>query len=199
MTQATSQRRYWFTRTLVPLALLIASANAKCISLATSKACPGFATLQVDTNVIGKLNSDGLGFKLAAFDNIEQFDMSVQGSTAFYTSPDSCSAYTRTQNIRYQNTVACTMMTQASAQTCSSGALSMCKTTCNEYATSLTQMVGKTCASDSGSNDNVNTFQAICTGKKGFSYLASDDSASCVSGLRNEAATCGKFFASYLQ
>jgi hypothetical protein len=195
MTQATSQRRHWLTRTLVPLALLIASTNAKCISLATSKACPGFANLQVDTSVVAKLNEMRLGFNLTAFDNIDQFDQAVRDSTAFYTSPDSCSGYNRTENIRYQNTVACAMMTRdsASAACSSAGALTMCRTTCDDYVASLAQMVAKTCPSDGGSTDNIRTFQGICTGTKGFQDLANADTATCISGLKNEGTTCGKF------
>lgn len=197
MTQATSsQRRHWLTRTLVPLALLIASTNAKCISLKGSTTCPGFDNLQVDTSAAATLTEMGLGLSIANFDNLAQFDKAIQEATAWYTSPKSC-GYNRTTHIRYQNTVACTLITQDSASVnCSppNSALSMCRTTCTDYATSLAQMVAKTCPSDGDSNRIAKQLMDdTCTTAKSFSGLSSTDAAACVSGIKNEAATCGKF------
>ncbi|KAF8929432.1 hypothetical protein BGZ47_001059 [Haplosporangium gracile] len=194
MSQATSsQRRHWLTRTLVPLALLIVSANAKCIPLANSEACPAFTNLQVDTSAAASLNAMGMGFNIANFDNLAQFDQAIRGSTAFYTSPDSCPGYNRTEHIRYQNTVACAMITQdkVSASCSSTSALGMCRTTCTEYVTSLALMVSKSCPSDPESNRMAKELQDICTTGKTFSGLTSTDTATCASGLNNEAATCG--------
>ncbi|KAG0072882.1 hypothetical protein BGZ89_002024 [Linnemannia elongata] len=194
MTQATSsQRRHWLTRTLVPLALFIASTNAKCISLKGSTACPGFDNLQVDTTAAATLNDDRLGLNIANFDNLAQFDQAIQASTAWYTSPDSCSGYNRTAHIRYQNTVACTLITQNAASVkCSppNSALSMCRTTCTEYSTALTQMVAKACPTDPSSNDITKVLQNICLTGKSFSFVSSTDPA-CVSGIMNEGKTCG--------
>lgn len=200
MTQATSsQRRHWLTRTLVPLALLIASTNAKCIPLTGSIACPGFANLQVDTSAAATLTGMEMGFNIASFDNLAQFDKAIQESTAFYTSPG-CSGYNRTEHIRYQNTVACAMITQNSASAaCSStnSALGMCRDTCTEYATSLAQMIAKSCPNDGESVRMQKELQEnTCSASKAFSGLSSTDTA-CVNGLNNEAATCGKFSLSF--
>ncbi|KAF9129526.1 hypothetical protein BG015_004137 [Linnemannia schmuckeri] len=194
MTQPTSSpRRHWLTKTLVPLAL-IASANAKCISLADSTACPGFTNLQVDTSAAATLTGMGMGLTIANFDNLAQFDKAIQESTAFYTSPESCSGYNRTEHIRYQNTVACAMITQDkfSVACSSTRALSMCRTTCTEYATSLAQMIAKSCPGDPESNGMAKQFsEDVCTTGKTFSGLSSTDTTTCVNGLNNEDKTCG--------
>lgn len=196
MTQATSsQRRHWLTRTLVPLALLIASTNAKCIPLKGSTACPGFDNLQVDTSAAATLTKMELGLSIANFDNLAQFDKAIQEATAWYTSPTSCGT-NRTTHIRYQNTVACTLITQDSASVACSppnSALNMCRTTCTDYATSLAQMVAKSCPSDPESNRIAKQLMDdTCTAGRSFSSLSSTDPA-CVSGIKNEATTCGKF------
>lgn len=194
MTQATSsQRRHWLTRTLVPLALLIASTNAKCIPLKGSTACPGFDNLQVDTSAAATLTKMELGLSIANFDNLAQFDKAIQEATAWYTSPTSCGT-NRTTHIRYQNTVACTLITQDSASVACSppnSALNMCRTTCTDYATSLAQMVAKSCPSDPESNRIAKQLMDdTCTAGRSFSSLSSTDPA-CVSGIKNEATTCG--------
>ncbi|KAF9142835.1 hypothetical protein BGX30_002110 [Mortierella sp. GBA39] len=195
MTQApSSQRRHWLTRTLVPLALLIASANAKCISLNGSTACPQFANLQVDTSAVVTQNNMKMGFSIANFDDLAQFDKAIEASTAWYTST-SCSGYNGTEHIRYQNTVACTIMTQdAASVTCSSttSSLNMCRTTCTEYATSLVQMVTKSCPSDGESVKLANQLlNKVCPTGNTYPGLSSADAATCINGSNNEVVTCG--------
>ncbi|KAG9065941.1 hypothetical protein KI688_002238 [Linnemannia hyalina] len=196
MTQApSSQRRHWLTRTLVPLALLIASANAKCIPLTGSTACPQFASLQVDTTAAATQTGQDMGFTIANFDDLAQFDKAIQASTGWYTSPISCPGYNKTEHIRYQNTVACALMTQDVASVaCSSTAtaLSMCRTTCTEYATSLMQMVTKSCSSDPESNRMAIELQnKVCAAGNSYPGLSSADAATCVNGSNNEDVTCG--------
>ncbi|KAF9908239.1 hypothetical protein EC991_010079 [Linnemannia zychae] len=192
MTQATSQSRSWLTRTLVPLALLVASANAACVPLTNSKACPSFANFQVDTNSVATLNEQGLGYHFNNFKTVEEFDASLSNSTGFYTNPDSCTSYNSAQHLRYQNTLLCAIFIQDDAsRKCSGSAPSVCASTCTGYENAIREMVSKNCPTDKYSNDYVSDVAGICTGKKGFSYLASTDAATCVDGIKNEATTCG--------
>ncbi|KAG0375642.1 hypothetical protein BGX24_008831 [Mortierella sp. AD032] len=194
MTQSTSQRRNWLTRALLPLALLVATANAECISLTNSKACPSFSTFQVDTKAIATMNGQGLGYHLNNFINVEQFDAAIMASNGFYTNYDSCKT---TQRVRYQNSVLCTLVLQdADSRKCSTNnnGPTMCRTTCNDYVTSYKQMANASCPSDTYSRDYANILTGICTDtgeRKGFASLHSDDAATCVNGIKNEASTCG--------
>ncbi|KAG0258110.1 hypothetical protein BGZ95_005049 [Linnemannia exigua] len=191
MTQPTSQRRNWLTRALLPLALFVATANADCIALTNSKACPGFSTLQVDTKAIAALNEQGLGYHLNNFKTVEEFDAAINASGGFYYNADSCKT---TQRIRYQNTILCAMvLDNADSRKCSSSSNgpTMCRTTCTDYATSYGQMVNASCPKDDISRGYTKTLEGICTGGKGFSFLASTDNATCVNGIKNEPTTCG--------
>ncbi|KAF9130435.1 hypothetical protein BGW39_003071 [Mortierella sp. 14UC] len=193
MTQATSQRRNWLTRTLVPLALLVASANAACVALTNSKACPSFSNFQVDTNSVAVLNGQGLGYRFNNFKTVEEFDATLLNSTGFYTNADSCPGYTSAKRIRYQSTVLCTLFIQdpASVKCSSNSGPTMCATTCNDYLTSFRDTVNKTCPKDQYSLDYIGVVAGICSGKKEFTYLAGADPATCVNGIKNEATTCG--------
>ncbi|KAG0213156.1 hypothetical protein BGX33_003124 [Mortierella sp. NVP41] len=193
MTPSITQRPHWLTRTLVPLAVIAATANAACVALTNSKACPGFANLQVDTSAAATLTGMGLGFNISSFNNLDGFDAAVTSSTGFYTSPGSCSAYNSTHRIRYQNSVACAMLVNAAASAkCSSTApLTMCRNTCTEYATSLAQVASSVCASDKETIKMAGDMMKICSTGSDFSYVTSSDTAACVSGTKNEASTCG--------
>ncbi|KAF9931120.1 hypothetical protein FBU30_010740 [Linnemannia zychae] len=187
MSQSTSQSRRWLTRTLVSLAIFAATANAACVPLTGSTACPDFAKFQVDTSAKAP---GGMGLDNISFSDLASFDKAVSGTIAFYTS-ESCTGYNRTQHIRYQNTVTCSVLVRASASCNSQSFPGMCADTCSSYASSLTSMITKVCPNDPESKRMATELSSkICTRGESFPYLASSDAA-CMSGAKNEGVFCG--------
>jgi len=188
---SSSQRAKWASR-LIPLALLAASANAACVSLATSKVCPSYSTYSVDPSKVGWLN--GIGITMQSFTDPASFDTAANGATGFLTSTD-CTGYNATNHLAYQNTILCILLIQES-NSCTNynQAPNLCATSCTLYENSLRAMVTATCPKSSVMTGALTTLTGTCNGSntKDWPSLQSTDTASCVNALTNENEFCGK-------
>ncbi|KAG0301930.1 hypothetical protein BGZ98_007934, partial [Dissophora globulifera] len=191
LSTSSSQRAHWLTRALVPLALLATGAQSVCVSLQGSRACPSFGQFAVDTNVAKNINDLGLGMNMTEFTDVTSFDASIFGSTAFMSSPSTCTGYTSAQMLRYQTTVLCTMVAQdADSAKCTPNAPDMCISSCTLFANSLQTMITSVCPKDQTSLKDLTTLNATCTGT-GSDWTGLQSSANnCVNATTNEAATC---------
>ncbi|GJJ76698.1 hypothetical protein EMPS_09057 [Entomortierella parvispora] len=187
----------WLARTLVPLAVVMATVQGVCVPLTSSKVCPGFSKQQVDTSVAATITSWGAGINFPAFTDVSSFDSAVMNATAFMAS-STCKGYSSSDRVPYQNTVLCTMAVQDPASAnCSKIAANsipnMCSSSCVLYAQGFSAMVNSICPTDTTSLNNVKTLNLICTtGTTPPSYTGlNDNAAGCYNATTNEAATCG--------
>jgi len=187
---SSSQRTNWASR-LISLALLAASANAACVSLANSKVCPSYKAYSVDNSRISWLA--GIGITMQPFTDPASFDASANSATGFLTSTD-CTGYNATNHLAYQNTILCILLIQES-NSCSgsSQAPNLCATSCTLYETSLNAMVQATCPTSSVMKSALTTLTGTCNGSntKDWPSLQSTDTSSCVNSVTNEQEFCG--------
>ncbi|KAF9196954.1 hypothetical protein BGZ50_004541 [Haplosporangium sp. Z 11] len=190
MVMVSSQHHYRLARTLVPLALLAAGVQSACVSLAGSTACPGFKDFQVDTGLIDRYNT--MGIKFNAFKTLAEFDAAVLSATPFQSSP-TCNNLTTTGNVRYQNTMMCSLaVLDEGSVRCKGGIPGMCLTTCASYESSLRAKVGTACPNDAAAKTNLETLTRICSGTDAtFWGGLQDTTATCFSGPVNEPTNCG--------
>ncbi|KAF9361406.1 hypothetical protein BGX26_003539 [Mortierella sp. AD094] len=193
-----THRGLWLARTLVPLALLAASAHSACVSLATSTACSSFSQYSVDTSVAQTISGSGMGINMTSFNDTGSFDNAVFTASGFLTT-STCTGYVpTTERIRYQDTVLCTIAIQDPASAIcvkSANVPNMCASSCTLYATALSAMVANHCSKDAPSTKSVSEMNDICLGKspQGYTGLIGDptDTVPCVNATTNEQLTCG--------
>ncbi|KAF9937212.1 hypothetical protein BGZ67_001554 [Mortierella alpina] len=188
MTQSQNTPRSWLARTLLPLAIVAAGVNAICVPLTGTKACPRYAGFSVDNDAATRFVS-GMGVKIANFADVTGFDTAMAGATGFQTSA-SCTGYTPSRRIRYQDTILCAVMISQS-NSCKNAAPNMCLSTCTAYSTALKQMVDTTCPNDTESKKLVEEMNTTCSKDSGWASLIDQNTATCITGEANEVATCG--------
>ncbi|CAO3564761.1 unnamed protein product [Mortierella alpina] len=180
--------RSWLARTLLPLAIVAASVHAACVPLTGTTVCAKYAGFSVDNEAAVKYVG-GLGAKVAPFTDVAGFDAAISGATGFQTS-SSCTGYTPSRRIRYQNTLLCAVMVSES-KSCRNAAPNMCLSTCTAYSTALKEMIDTTCPNDSNSKSLVEEMNGFCAKGSGWASLIDENTATCVNGLANEPTTCG--------
>ncbi|KAG0093882.1 hypothetical protein BGZ93_010723 [Podila epicladia] len=184
-----SSRRFNWTSCLIPLAFLAASANAECVSLATSTVCPSYKTYSVENTKISWLSS--LGINMSAFTDTKSFDEAANNATGFYTY--GCFGKANTTHIAYQNTVLCTLLVQES-KSCPNAnqAPNLCMDSCKLYEDGLKAIAATACPNDSSVKSSITVLSGTCNrSNQEWPNLQSTDS-SCVKATDNELATCGR-------
>jgi hypothetical protein len=138
-----------------------------------------------------------IGITMGTFSTVDTLDQAIWNATAFYSS-STCTGYTSSQRIRYQDSVLCTILVQdKSSVQCADGAPNLCQYSCSLYATQLKTMIEKACPSDKTSLEKLGTLSGdVCTEAKSWSGLV-DSGSSCVNATTNEAATCGKSISNF--
>ncbi|KAG0260991.1 hypothetical protein DFQ27_003236 [Actinomortierella ambigua] len=164
------------------------------MSLKGTKTCPGYDAYQVD--IKGGIEAlKNFGISMPTFTNVETFDQAVLNATTFVGDQELCSAYNSSVRVRYQNTLLCTSITNADAsRSCLSGSQyppALCKSSCEAYATALSDMVKVTCPSDSQSAEAASYVSSVCSASSGWDSMRSTNNATCVNAVTSEANTCG--------
>ncbi|KAG0001440.1 hypothetical protein BGZ65_003479 [Modicella reniformis] len=169
------------------------SVQSVCIPLTTSAACPSFSQFQVDTNAVANVNvmAGSIGISLNSFMDVKSMDLAIFNSTAFMSSPSTCTGYNPAQRIRYQDSILCTVLVQdKTSVACAKDTPNLCISSCTLFANNLKAMITKTCPSDGESLKRLNELNATCNGEsKSWSGLQGSDS-SCINATTNEAASC---------
>ncbi|KAF9204764.1 hypothetical protein BGZ49_004895 [Haplosporangium sp. Z 27] len=184
----------WLSKALLSVALMATSAQAACISLANSKACPKYSSFFVDTSV-SKTVLD-YNINMPSFTTVQEFDNAVYNATGFYTVSD-CTGYNKTVRIPYQNTVLCTIATLDSASSSCKGQptnvnADLCASSCTLYQQGLSAMINSHCPKVADAVSSLSIVTTICSRKDTNSWPGlQDTSSSCVNALDNEAAFCG--------
>ncbi|KAG0031082.1 hypothetical protein BGZ81_001813 [Podila clonocystis] len=188
MTSSSSQRRSNWASRLIPFAFLAASANAACVSLATSNVCPGYKTFSVDTNKVSWL--DGVGIKMNAFTDTASFDVAANSATGFYTYD--CFGANIT-HIPYQNSILCTLLVQESTSCPNANqAPNLCVDSCKLYETNLNATAAAACPTSSAVKTAITKLTGTCNlSNNDWPNLQSSES-SCVKATVNELALCGR-------
>lgn len=186
----------WLTRTLVAATVLAASAQAVCVPLTGSAACPKFQASFIDNTIVQSLTDYGI--VMQPFTTATEFDAAVFNATGFDTAYYSCTGYNSTYHIPYQNTVLCAIVANDDKSLACKGTNvnnppTMCTSSCSLYYTGVSAMVNSICPSDSTSKQLLTDLNTICTGNDANNWAnLHDGSATCINALQNEIATCGK-------
>ena len=186
----------WLARTLVVATVLATTAQAACVSLANSTACPKFQASYVDNGILSDLAQYGI--VMQSFTTVQQFDAAVFNATGFETSAYSCPGYNNTIHIPYQSTVLCAIATNEDLSLACKGnnvnnPPTMCTSSCLLYESGLSAMINSICPTDTTSKANLADLNTVCTANDPNNWAnLHDNSTSCVDALVNEAATCGK-------
>ncbi|KAK3844848.1 MAG: hypothetical protein J3R72DRAFT_57051 [Linnemannia gamsii] len=184
----------WLAKTLLSATLLAAGAQAACVSLANSVACPSFAAMSVD-NVTMIADFLSYGIALQPFATREEFDKVINNATGFQPF-GSCSTYNSAIRIPYQNTVLCTIaVLDETSRKCNESAkeMEMCISSCKTYEQGFATLAPQLCPGDTawatGNNDAI---KKICSGddRENWSGLQST-ATDCINSDVNEAAFCG--------
>ncbi|KAF9357379.1 hypothetical protein BGX26_003814 [Mortierella sp. AD094] len=184
----------WLTKALLSATILATSAQAACISLVNSKACPSYSSFFVDTSVTKTVSS--FSVSMPTFNNLDEFDSAVFNSTGFFTSTD-CTGYNSSVRIPYQDTLLCTIVTQDDASNKCKGqptniTNNMCDSSCTLYQQGLTDMINTHCRNATGALSGLKDLTTICSRKDPNSWSGlQDTSNTCIDALKNEAAFCG--------
>ncbi|KAF9897412.1 hypothetical protein BX616_005649, partial [Lobosporangium transversale] len=177
-------------RTLISTALLAVSAQAACVSLTGSKACPEYASFSVDTNVPRNIAVYDEGVNMTAFTDVASFDAAILSATGFMTT-SSCTGYSATEKIRYQTSLLCTLaVLDRESQECKSNPPTLCASSCTLYANSLTEMVNRVCPTVQDAKEKAAAMTALCVGGPETWGGLHDTDGTCVNATTNEAATC---------
>ncbi|KAG0272677.1 hypothetical protein BGZ95_011543 [Linnemannia exigua] len=185
----------WLAKTMLS-ATLLAGAQAACVSLANSVACPSFSTLSID-NVTLIANFKMYGIVLQPFATREEFDKVINNATSFQPF-GSCSTYNSAIRIPYQNTILCTIAVhdESSAQ-CNQNApemnVDMCITSCKTYEQGFANLAPQLCPGDAAwATGNNNDIKKICSGTSKDDWPGLQSTANdCINSDVNEAAFCG--------
>ncbi|KAF9897879.1 hypothetical protein BX616_004837 [Lobosporangium transversale] len=183
----------WLARTLLSFTILAAGAQAACVSLAASKACPSYSSYAVDTSIVKHVAAHYI--RMQPFANVEEFDRAVFNATGFQTSSD-CTEYNNTVRIPYQNTLLCTIAVQhANSMKCKSkrsGSSSMCVSSCSLYEQGLSTMIKSRCPKATNALKQLAEVSVICSRKNPDEWQGlNSNTPGCVDSLKNEASTCG--------
>ncbi|KAF9408784.1 hypothetical protein BGZ94_002186 [Podila epigama] len=182
-------RSNWVAR-VVSLALLATSAQAACYKLTDSKACPSFNGFSVDDSLQSWLSS--VDIKLGSFSDTASFDNAVNNATGMGAA-GTCSGYSASMRLPYQNSVLCTLIVHQSKSKCgNSDVPNLCANSCKSYTDGLKSMIDSTCPSDSNIKSNLAKLEGTCTlANNDWPSLQSSE-ANCISAATNELAFCGK-------
>ncbi|KAF8937510.1 hypothetical protein BGZ47_009035 [Haplosporangium gracile] len=193
----TRQRSNWLAKALLSVTLLAAGAQAACVSLANSVACPSFSSYSID-NVTMIANIANYGIVLQPFATYAEFDKAINNATAFQPS-SFCPTYNSSVRIPYQNTVLCTIAVQDdSSVKCNSNVKDpvnsdLCISSCKTFETGFSSLANQLCPNNAAwETDNLNALKTICSGsdKDNWQGLQST-AADCINSDVNEAAFCG--------
>ncbi|KAG0054414.1 hypothetical protein BGZ83_011314 [Gryganskiella cystojenkinii] len=184
----------WLSRTLIAATVLATGAQAVCVSMANSTACPLFGTGWVDTAILSGLATN-YNLVMSTFANIAEFDAAVNNATGFESSP-SCTGYNSTVRIPYQNTVLCAILANEDKSKACKGASSnppvMCTPSCVLYQKGLSNMVSTHCPMDSTSQGLLKDLNTVCTANDPNNWAnLHDTSSTCIDALKNEPSYCG--------
>ncbi|KAF9908453.1 hypothetical protein EC991_009806 [Linnemannia zychae] len=186
-------RSGWLAKTLLSTTLLAAGAQAACVSLANTVACPSFATLSVD-NVTMVENFKNYGIILQPFATQAEFDKVINNATAFQPYGSCSTGYNTTVRVPYQNSILCTIAVHD--ENCNKDAqinIDLCIKSCTTYEQGFAALAPQLCPGnpDWATNNN-NAIKKICSGtdKENWPGLQSTES-SCINAEVNEAAFCG--------
>ncbi|KAF9308079.1 hypothetical protein BG003_011648 [Podila horticola] len=178
----------WLKRTVLVVALLVAGAQADCISLVNSTTCPSFADYSIDTTIVTKLADYGIN--IGAFKTLTEFDSAAMNATGFKTSSD-CTGYSSSTRIPYQNTLLCTIaIWEQASQDCKKKLPGMCVGSCTLYQQGLQKMVNSTCPKAANSLDGLKELTGVCSRTNSAWSALQDTASTCIDALKNEAATC---------
>ncbi|KAF9403709.1 hypothetical protein BGX21_000041 [Mortierella sp. AD011] len=184
----------WLTKALLSVTILATSAQAACISLVGSKACPLYSSFFVDTSVAKTVSAYNIA--MPAFTTLSEFDSAVFNSTGFFTSSE-CTGYNSSIHIPYQDTVLCTIVTQDDASNKCKGqptniTSNMCDSSCKLYQQGLTSMISTYCPKVSDALSGLQDLTTICSRKDTNSWAGlQDNTSTCIDALKNEATFCG--------
>ncbi|KAF9112863.1 hypothetical protein BGX27_002664 [Mortierella sp. AM989] len=184
----------WLANALLSATVMAAGAQAACISLAGSAACPSYSSFFVDTSIIKTVSSYSIA--MPSFTTLAEFDKAVFNSTGFFTSTD-CTGYSSSVRIPYQDTLLCTIAVQDNASKKCKGQptitnSNMCASSCTLYGKGLTAMIKEKCPKATNALGALKDLTTICSRADTDSWSGLQDNASdCIDSLKNEATFCG--------
>ncbi|KAG9070743.1 hypothetical protein KI688_008283 [Linnemannia hyalina] len=193
----TRHRSRWLATTLFSATLLAAGAQAGCVSLANSVACPSFSSFSIGNDTMITRFKD-YGIILQPFATQAEFDNVINNATAFQ--PDSaCPTYNSTVRIPYQNTVLCAIAANDPESTsCNANVkdpinTALCITSCLTFEKGLESQANQLCPNNAAwETGNLNALKTICDGSSPDSWAALQSTAAdCISSAVNEVAFCG--------
>ncbi|KAF9277894.1 hypothetical protein BGZ88_000917 [Linnemannia elongata] len=193
----TRSRSSWLAKTLFSATLLAAGAQAACVSLANSLACPSFSAYSIDnTTMVTRLRDYGI--VLQPFATQAEFDNVINNATAFQ--PESaCSTYNTTVRIPYQNSVLCTIAVNDDASvSCNTNVknpinTALCITSCTTFETGFASLAKQLCPNNAAwETGNLNALKTVCSGSDPNNWQGLQSKATdCINSAVNEAAFCG--------
>ncbi|KAF9933185.1 hypothetical protein FBU30_006351 [Linnemannia zychae] len=188
----------WLARALFSTALLAAGAQAACISLANSVACPSFKQYSIDnTTLITRLGDYGI--HLQPFATQAEFDTVINNATAFSPKSSTCDTYNTSVRVPYQNTVLCTIaIHDPSSDSCNQNIqnpinIDMCISSCKKYQQDYTSLAPQLCPNNAAwATGNIAELADICSGSNSGNWPGlQSTSTDCINAEVNEAAFCG--------
>ncbi|KAH7085999.1 hypothetical protein BKA63DRAFT_529511 [Paraphoma chrysanthemicola] len=175
--------------------LPVSMAQATCISLRGSTACPAFSAASISTNLTGDFSF------LAFVNNVQSFDDRLRNYIATtysqkqYQDILGCSSVNLTNTTglyaRYTTTVLCNAIVQNSIQPCglsNANATPLCAGACADFATSEQVIVSSPSLCGNPGNNAVPQIRADFTR---CSNPANALSGNCISAVTNEPSECG--------
>ncbi|KAF9107539.1 hypothetical protein BGX29_006063 [Mortierella sp. GBA35] len=189
----TRLRSGWMARALISATILAAGAQAVCIPLKGSIACPSFSNYTID-NVTMVANMRNYGIHLQPFATLEEFDKVINNATAFAPRPP-CSTYNSSVRVPYQNTVLCTIAVHDEKASCPKGEgnMDLCIASCKTYEQGFTALAPQLCPGNAAwATNNIAEIKNICSGSDTTNWLGLQSNATdCINAEVNEAALCG--------
>ncbi|KAF9327171.1 hypothetical protein BGZ91_001588, partial [Linnemannia elongata] len=189
----TRSRSSWLAKTLFSATLLAAGAQAACVSLANSVACPSYSSYSIDNSTLTSLRD--FGIILQPFATQAEFDNVINNATAFQ--PESaCSTYNTTVRIPYQNSVLCAIAVDVSSS-CNANVknpinTALCITSCQTYESGFASLAKQVCPNNAAwETANLNALKTICSGSDPNNWQGLQSKATdCINSAVNEAAFC---------
>lgn len=194
----TRRRSSWLAKTLLSATILAAGAQAACVPLTNSVACPSYSAYSIDNDTMITRLKD-YGIVLQPFATRDEFDKVINNATAFQ--PVSlCPTYNTAIRVPSQNSVLCTIAVSDEASvSCSSNVknpinTALCIDSCRTFEKGFASLAKQICPNNTAwETANVNSLISICSGNNTSNWegLQSKEN-DCISSAVNEAAVCGK-------
>ncbi|KAF9151790.1 hypothetical protein BG015_006222 [Linnemannia schmuckeri] len=191
----TRHRSNWLAKALLSATLLATGAQAACVPLANSTACPLFSSYSID-NVTVIANAKSYGIVLQPFATHAEFDIAINKAAAFQPA-SACQTYNSSVRVPYQNTVLCTIAVHEPSD-CNSDVkdpvnIDLCISSCKTFETGFASLAKQLCPNNAAwETSNLNALKTICSGSDKGNWQGLQSTATdCINSEVNEAAFCG--------